>query len=73
MKSVKKTPIIVLLCLLCSVVWADFFPIGGYGCEKLYQADSCNLNTALFHHNERWDSVDTWFNIAEQLDMKMLS
>ncbi len=31
-------------CLLCGLLFADFFPVGGWRCERLYQADSCAFN-----------------------------
>ena len=40
MRYIKAT--IFLLCI-CGLAWADFFPIGGYGCERLRQADSCQM------------------------------
>jgi hypothetical protein len=68
--------IFVPIALLLTSAWAHFFPIGGYRCERLDQADSCNMNMVLFYGGvfgaTRFDSVETLLNQADDLGMKVI-
>ena len=68
MKSVKIASIILIS--VVAAAYADFFPLSGYRCERLYQSDSCNLNTALFYCN--LSTVDSLLDTAEDLGMKVI-
>lgn len=69
MKYIRVTPAVILV-LLWRICLADFFPLGGYQCDRLNQADSCNLNTALFYCD--LGCVDSLLDTAEVLGMKVI-
>lgn len=77
-ERMKHMSIILLiqLVLSCSIVCPDFYPIGGYRCEQIRQADSCYLNMALFYGGvfgaARLDSVETLLNLADKLGMRVI-
>lgn len=70
MKQLKIIPIIIGF--WGSIAWTDFFPIGGFLCKNLNQADSCNINTALFYCGTDWNWLDSVFAVANTLNMKII-
>lgn len=50
----------------------DFFPISGYLCDRLDQADSCHINTVLFYCGTNWAWLDSVFKVAKKLNMKVI-
>lgn len=47
MKSTKIVATIMML-FMGGMVYADFFPLIGYNCNRPYGADSCDINTMMF-------------------------
>lgn len=63
--------IVLAAVFACNISYARFFPLCGYGCEQISQADSCSLNTVLFW----WQGtkyVDSLFEAAENAGMKII-
>lgn len=50
----------------------EIFPIIGYSCEYLNQADSCYINTVQFPGATRYTWLDSVFNIANNTNIKIL-
>lgn len=75
MRRIRITALIPLM-LSCSIGYPNFFPVGGYRCERMLQADSCNMNMVLFYGGvfgaTRLDSVETLLDQADNLGMKVI-
>ncbi len=76
-KSDVKIKYLLLLCC-CNCFSSqvrnsrEIFPITGYSCEYIHQANSCGINVVQMPSSTRYAWFDSVINLANRLDMRII-